>query len=141
MCLANIVHLMYCTEVLEHYLAGVAVCCPLQKVRVMSGPVPAPNLAPVLAASAAGTSLSDAWITSGTCPANWFRVFAQPVNFLNPNLLPAQGCGSGPVWIALQGCCCLLCQMVADAGVVQNLSVVTCMYCHRPRCVASVLRP
>jgi len=36
----------------------------LQKRRQLSGPVPQPNLAPVLAAAAPGTGLQDTWITS-----------------------------------------------------------------------------
>lgn len=41
-------------------------CVPLQKQREFSGPAPAPNLAPILAASAPGTSLMDAWVTAGS---------------------------------------------------------------------------
>jgi hypothetical protein len=44
---------------------GACVCLPLQKQRELSGPAPAPNLAPVLAASTPGTSLVDAWVTAG----------------------------------------------------------------------------
>lgn len=36
----------------------------LQKRRQLSGPVPQPNLTPVLAAAAPGTGLQDTWITS-----------------------------------------------------------------------------
>lgn len=41
------------------------VCLSLQKQREFSGPAPAPNLAPIFAAAAPGTSLMDAWVTAG----------------------------------------------------------------------------
>lgn len=46
-----------------------ACCCCLvcvQKQRQFCGPVPAPNLSAVLAASAPGTGLKEAWLTGGS---------------------------------------------------------------------------
>lgn len=53
-----------CFQHLTYSPAAVALC--VQKQRQFCGSVPAPNLAAVLAASAPGTGLKEAWLTSGS---------------------------------------------------------------------------